>query len=219
MKSDYVKFIAPVALVSAIVYLHLYWYSFDIIIFDFLSFSGLINYCIIPFMAALGILLTSFVVIFMVNFVEKGTRKRATLLFVGIGGFVLAIVVLACFIGLHVLWFLLPFIGAPLAAYGLDLVKRGHSLFPDPNIRLAVYFSVCLVLFSAVASGKMQAGGVLTRTDYYTIESKGTVWIYLGKADNLVFLLPEKGGSIVVDKVDSVTPFVLVHHRSKYLQP
>jgi hypothetical protein len=219
LQSNLVKFTPVVALVSAVLYLQVYWSSFDIVIFDFLPFSALVSYSIMPFFLAIAVLFTSLSLIFSAT--EFGTKTpkidSALLVFLGIGIVVAVITAWVKGAGLYLLWWFLPFIGAPLAAYGLNRFKRGHSLFPDPKIRLAVYFSVCLVLLSAVALGKMQAGGVLSRADYYTIESKDARWIYLGKADNLLFLLSEKDSSTVITRVDLVTPFVLVHHEPDWV--
>jgi len=221
-ENPYGKFVglaAPVALVSAILYLHLYWYSFGIVIFEFLSFGALIGYSIVPVLFAVGILFFSFGLVFVVK--RMNLPRWAQMLVLGLVG--IAFGIRAWFIGIHVLWILLPLVGAPLAAGGLDFIKFYHSVVPDSTVRIALSFSVCFVLLSGAAAGKMQAGGVLSRTDYYTVDilpdtttglsSRGVRWVYVGKADDLVFLLSERDSSIVISKIDAVTPFVFTHHR------
>jgi hypothetical protein len=211
------KLVIPTALVSAILYQFLYWWSFHILIFEFLSFSALISYSIVPVVIAFMALGASFVTI--------STLKDTNLIKFNIVLFVVITIGYLYIIGnFYILWLLLPILVAPSAAVGLESIKVGHTYYRDPKIRFAAYYAVSLVVLSGAAAGIVQAGGVLTRTDYYMIEfseaavkgenpNKKTRWIYLGKADELVFLMSETDNSIAVNKIDSVTPFSLVHHQ------
>jgi hypothetical protein len=219
MNTDYVKLVglvAPVALVSAILYQHSYWYSFGIVIFDFLSFSALIGYSIVPFSTAVGLLFVSFLLVVLAKILPahySGLVLLGPMIVTGVAAYVF---------GVHLLWIFLPLLGAPLAAGSLDLIKMGHHVFPDAKIRFALYYSTCLVVLSGAAGGLLKAGGVMSRTDYYTLEvlrvppstrDSGTMrWIYLGKADDLVFLLRETDNRIVIDRIDALTPSMFTHH-------
>jgi len=226
MNTDYAKFVglvAPVALVSAILYQHLYWYSFGVVIFDFLSFSALIGYSIVPFISAVGLLFMSFLLVVLVKIMRapySGVVLLGPLIVTGVGAYVF---------GVHLLWIFLPLLGAPLAAGALDLITMGHHVFPDAKIRFALYYSTCLVVLTGAAGGMLKAGGVMSRTDYYTLEmlrvpnsigDSGTMrWIYLGKADNLVFLLRESDNRIVIDRIDALTPSIFTHHLRVFDTP
>ncbi|HEX9670189.1 MAG TPA: hypothetical protein VGC93_11980 [Thermoanaerobaculia bacterium] len=218
--SKLIALATPVATASAILYQHLYWYSFGIVIFEFLSFGSLIGYFIVPLLFATGILFLAYLFVLLIPLVRS---VRWGVLVLGIV-VIAAVGIQAWFIGRHVLWIFLPLVGAPLVAGGLDLIKPYRNIVSDPKTRSALSFSVCLVVLSGAAAGKMQAGGVLSRTDYYTIDilrepragisSHGVRWIYLGKADSLLFLQSEKNASIVVTRVDEATPFVFTHHQN-----
>ncbi|HYL93211.1 MAG TPA: hypothetical protein VEW69_08640, partial [Alphaproteobacteria bacterium] len=43
-----VRLLTAAAVVSAILYLHAYWFSLGVVIFDFLPFGALISYSIFP---------------------------------------------------------------------------------------------------------------------------------------------------------------------------
>jgi hypothetical protein len=216
--------VTPVAFLSGVLYLHAYWWTFGIVIFDYLSVGSYVSYSILPALSC------ALLVIAWAPAIAFCRASRTTRF--GLIGFISIVVWLSVYAlinGLFFLWLLLPLVGGPIAGWGLESLARrlnvADAIYPDRRGREVLSLSVSIVLLASAAIGGLRAESIRARVSYQTVRAlspsekgdsnvlRGT-WVLLGTAEKLLFLQNLAGDSTVVASLDDVTPYLIGQHTA-----
>jgi len=223
-----------ITIITSVMYLWAYWYTFGINAFEFIDISNIISHSIIPLLFSTGGFLYMIYHYFKKGYffippnecgdrypkysseLKKSKRFKK-------GGIVFLIMtVILCVLAnwFYFLWAYAPICIAFLVTGYLTLYKNfGKRFIPDPDIRFVLFFIIVFLPLVGAAYGKKKAETIKRGDKYLYIDGisiseevrkRGDDKIrYIGTMSDYFFFLLPNDKSIYIASQEDIKPFVL----------